>query len=363
MAIRKIVRPGKSAPVLCIDIRYRDASGRKRRYRRDAQVQTAAGARAEERRLLAYLGEHGELPQPIEEAPKTQAPAEKPSTFGDAVERFEESVLLLKKPSTRSSYQELLHSDALAQLLDKPLAEVDLGALVDVDVKLVKASVSSSRRRNFHVVVRSVLRAAVAEGRLAEMPKLPRLPRVGRAVVAAFPAAELPKVLAVASPSARLAIALAAYAGLRAGEVRGLRWGDVNLATRTLVVRRAITRREEAAPKSGHERLIPIAAPLLELLRASSSKDLTAPVAPTAHGKVWGESGLRQAFARACKRAGVGAHRFHALRHAFVTELFRRGAPAPAVQALAGHASLAVTERYAHVAERDLRSAIAALGQ
>src|SRR5262249_21930086 len=107
-------------------------------------------------------------------------------------------------------------------------------------------------------------------------------------------------------------------------------------------------KREEASPKSGHERLIPIAEPLFLLLEQVKVRKQDEPVAPAAHGKVWGESGLGQALERACNRIDLPAHRFHALRHTFVTELLRRGAAAHAVKALAGHSSLAVTERYAH---------------
>jgi integrase len=43
------------------------------------------------------------------------------------------------------------------------------------------------------------------------------------------------------------------------------------------------------------------------------------------------------------------------------TALFRKGVAAPTVQALAGHAHLTTTERYAHVARTDLKAAIARL--
>jgi site-specific recombinase XerD len=79
----------------------------------------------------------------------------------------------------------------------------------------------------------------------------------------------------------------------------------------------------------------------------------------TALGKVWGESGLNQAFKRALKRAGLRGWSFHDLRHFFVTELFRNGAPAVAIQQLAGHSDLATTQRYADLDANDLRSAIA----
>jgi hypothetical protein len=44
-----------------IDFRFRDKRGRPERYRRDARVQTAAGARAEAERLMRYAAEHGTL--------------------------------------------------------------------------------------------------------------------------------------------------------------------------------------------------------------------------------------------------------------------------------------------------------------
>jgi site-specific recombinase XerD len=82
-------------------------------------------------------------------------------------------------------------------------------------------------------------------------------------------------------------------------------------------------------------------------------------VAITARGKPWGEFGLNQAFGRAMKRAKLDGWSFHDLRHFFVTELFRNGASAVAIQQLAGHADLATTQRYADLDANDLRSAIA----
>jgi site-specific recombinase XerD len=44
-----------------------------------------------------------------------------------------------------------------------------------------------------------------------------------------------------------------------------------------------------------------------------------------------------------------------------VTELFRGGASAPAVQALAGHLHLSTTQKYAHMVRKDLKATIAIL--
>lgn len=51
----------------------------------------------------------------------------------------------------------------------------------------------------------------------------------------------------------------------------------------------------------------------------------------------------------------------HDLRHFFVIECLRAGAPAPDVQKLAGHRHLHVTQRYAHTDENSQRVAMAAL--
>jgi len=160
----------------------------------------------------------------------------------------------------------------------------------------------------------------------------------------------------------KVAIGLAAFAGLRRSEVIGLRWSDVDLKGNVITVRRAITRGEETTPKSGKPRPIPIAQPLLVMLEASamSKKSPWAPVAVTGAGKLWREYGLNQSLKRVQKRAGRSRASFHDLRHFFITELFRKGVSAPVVQQLAGHADLATTQRYVDMVASDLTATIAA---
>jgi hypothetical protein len=62
MTVRKETRRGE--PRLVIDINYTKRDGSRGRYRKDAQVQTLTAARAEDRRLLALLAQHGEPYEP-----------------------------------------------------------------------------------------------------------------------------------------------------------------------------------------------------------------------------------------------------------------------------------------------------------
>lgn len=105
----------------------------------------------------------------------------------------------------------------------------------------------------------------------------------------------------------------------------------------------------------------PVTEPLLGLLQEAGPRAGHELVANNTDGAPWGEFGLLLAFQRAQKKAGLLGSRFHDLRHFFVTSLFRAGAPAPAVQALAGHADISTTSRHAHLVQADLWAAVARL--
>lgn len=142
------------------------------------------------------------------------------------------------------------------------------------------------------------------------------------------------------------------------------RWADVDIEAGLLVVRLSCTKGETTTPKSGHERQVPLARQLAEMLRAARPQSARGLVATTSRGAQRAQCGLNQALKRAARKAGIeGAWRFHDLRHFFVTQLFRRGGGAPAVQALAGHLHLATTQRYAHVGDADLRETIGLLAR
>jgi integrase len=361
MTIRKVQRRGETR--LVVDITWKKNDGAQGRYRHDAEVQTMAAARAEERRILATLGQHGDAFDPKPE-PSTEESKLAPPTrlrFAEAVEVFQRTVAITKlKPSSRVGYDEVFRTRLLPRLGDLPIDRIGLDTMTELDAGMVEEGLSASRRRNVLICIRSVLRDAHGAGRLARLPTFPPLPKKGKKALVALRREQVEAILDASPWTWRLAFALAAFAGLRAGEVRALRWLDVDLVGRLLVVRLSRSKGTTSTPKSGHEREVPLAQPLLVLLRQAAEPKTTRDlVAQTSHGKPWKESGLLQAFRRAQKKAGIAGFRFHDLRHFFVTELFRRGGSAPAVQMLAGHLHLSTTEKYAHMVQNDLRATIA----
>ncbi|UJR83634.1 tyrosine-type recombinase/integrase [Sandaracinus amylolyticus] len=372
MPVRSVMRRGKRR--LFVDIRYTNREGKLDRFRRDAEVQTLAAARAEERRRLALIASTGSPYEPTEllaiarishgeSAGNPGSTIDVAKLFRDVVKDYLASFAPSQlKPSTRAGYEKALRKHLLPSLGELRVDQIDARRVRAIDSEMVRAGSKASTRRNVQAVLRSILcRYCVEAGMLDVPPALPRMPRVGVSIQHAMSVQDLRALLAAATPAERVAISLAAFAGLRAGEVRGLQWRDVDLDAARLVVRRAVSSGVEAPPKSGHERVVPLTPELVDVLRGAGPRDRSARVSLGPKGTPWTEHSLGAAFRRAQRRAGLEGWRFHDLRHFFVTHLFRAKAAAPAVQRLAGHLHLSTTQRYAHVAAIDLESAVAAL--
>lgn len=367
MTVRTVQRRGERR-ILVIDIRYRDKSGGKARYRHDAEVQTRAAATAEDRRRLAALAVTGspyEVAMPVAVEQVAAQPVSTAPTFAaTAADYLTAYAVSNLKPSTRAGYTKILNGYLLDKIGDMPIDKIDAAKVRDLDAGMVRRGAKPGTRRQMAIVIRSIVcRYAVEAGLLPSAPRLPALPSQGAKMPSTMARAEVDAVLAASTPGHRLAFLLAADAGLRAGEVRGLRRGDIDLEAGLLTIREARCRGVTAAPKSGHEREVPLSPRLRAALVELAKGDPRAPVSVTEAGTPWGEYGLLQAFKRALVRAGiVKPWRFHDLRHHFVTALFKGGVGANTVQALAGHANLATTARYAHTGRADARAAIAQLG-
>ena len=350
-SVRSELRDGRR--VLVIDFRYKDKDGRERRYRRDATVQTAAGARAEAERLKRLAAARGTL----------DVEPEVP-TFATYVEGdFARLVMVRFKASTREGYQGLLDmpEHGLVALLGRKRLDT-IGA---ADARAVEADALARKAKPRYALVclRTVLRSAVELGVLQAMPRLPRLPAKSEKLPAAPPLAVVVQTLAAAEGWLRVAIALAALAGLRCGEVRAIEVRDVDLEGGRLFVRRAYSADELGVPKGRDERAVPLTPLLASILtHACKGEAPTAPLAADDQGEALRESMVGGAWRRLQARLGIEPPwRFHSLRHFFGTTCLRGGANVEAVRRLLGHRDLASTTRYVHATERDLVTAVAAL--
>ncbi len=137
--------------------------------------------------------------------------------------------------------------------------------------------------------------------------------------------------------------------GIRLGELSKLRWNDV---------KDGVTHVRES--KSGKPRSIPQTGRIKGLvphLRGTAPLDqehvFSTPYAMI--GKRWNQ--CREALNKTDDPEWV----IHTLRHTFVSRLVQKGHNLRVVQELAGHSSLLITQRYAHLSPANLVSAISSL--
>ncbi len=234
----------------------------------------------------------------------------------------------------------------------------------DLSRRGLSAATAARRRAS----VRQFYRFALGEGWRTDDPSR-RLdaPKQGRSLPKTLSRDEIEALLAAAGAADSAAglrlIALVemAYAsGLRVSELLALRVEAVRRDPAYLIVR----------GKGGKERLAPLNTAAREAIKAwLDARDAVRK--PGAPDSVWlfpshGKSGhltprrFAQLLDQAAVSAGIDPARVspHVLRHAFATHLLEGGADLRVVQTLLGHADIATTQIYTHVAGDRLRQGV-----
>lgn len=164
---------------------------------------------------------------------------------------------------------------------------------------------------------------------------------------------ERERLLDSCSGMLKYVVLTAMLTGMRKSELQGLTWDDVRLDEGVITLRKT---------KNNEIRSIPISRELLPVLRSlRDSMPFTHHVFSKPDGRPYGN--WRKAFDSACIRAGVRDFRFHDLRHTFASYLAMAGHSAFTIQALTGHKTLAMVQRYTHLSNEYLRSAVDEIGE
>lgn len=152
-----------------------------------------------------------------------------------------------------------------------------------------------------------------------------------------------------------IGIALGLYAGLRRGEIFGLRWQDVDIDAGRLTIARSY----RLLPKSNKPRYLPLPVALVPLLRewrplCPETKERL--VCPVFHRGRWGMSTIslkgKHSLQTLFRSAGcaVPARPWHALRHTYASHYVMAGGNIMVLRQLLGHSSVETTQIYAHLA-------------
>lgn len=350
------------------EVRYRDTDGRQRTkggFRRKVDAQDFAHEVEVARRQGTLIN-----------------PQAANVSFNFVADAWLRSIEGRRKPKTVDGYAKLLRGHVRPAFGRRRITSI---SYADVD-SFVRGLEATGRRpgtvRNTFFVLKMVLDYAIKDGRLRSNPcatvDLPSpaspemlflTPEQVRTLVTAVD--ELTRRGSHHEPAYSLLVEFAAFTGLRAGEIEGLRVGDLDLRQDTVHVQRSVSRltgrRVITAPKTkAGRRVVVLPAFVATDLRTYLDDrflDRDAPVFVLANGRPLNYGTFYSLYFKRAVRAVLPDHlhglRFHDLRHSYASFLVEQGAHPKEMAELMGHSSVQITlDRYSHIMPR-LRSALA----
>ncbi len=242
-----------------------------------------------------------------------------------------------------------------------------LDAITTQAVQQMKGELSVKAAKtvnNVLTVLNVLLKTAVSWGVIDRMPCAVTLVRTTVRAMKFHDFASYERLVEAARQDGILAhvvVLLGGQAGLRCGEIMALEWKDVDLAQGQLTVARSDWKGQVTAPKGGKIRHVPLTSALAEALAGARHLRGTR-VLLDADRRPLTQKVVQGLVARVARRARVEPG-VHVLRHTFCSHLAMRGAPARAIQELAGHRDLTTTQRYMHLSPAALDAAIGLLDE
>ncbi len=341
------------------DIRVRLENGRLHRERVKAPGRTRAQALRWAKQREAHILRHGpQRKEPAKEAPAVEicvetVQAKRPPTvprFAEFVPRFMEDHVMANRlsPTTRRSYEGTINSH-----LNPVLGSTRLDRIGPRHIQALKRrEIAASTMNRVLKHLRVILNAAVKWGVLERAPEIKRVKQPERPPrFYDFP--EYRRLLRAArvNPVVYAGVRLAGDAGLRSGEMFGLRWENVFVKRGKIRVCANLVRApgvmQLRIPKGGKTRWAPISAPLERCLKSLERRGPY--VLAGRHGSYYSRNTFVWQLQRAQVAAGLEPSGPHILRHTFCSHLVLRGVHARTIQKLAGHADLSTTEAYMHL--------------
>ena len=270
------------------------------------------------------------------------------------------------KPSVIRSYDQGLRDHVLPKLGYMKLHELHRRDLQELADEMLSRGLDPSTIRNAIAPVRCIYRRAVSRGEIAVNPtsglELAAPQGVRDRIASPQEAAELIEALVERD---RALWATAFYSGLRAGEIQGLRWEDVDFSGGVIRVERAYDPKagEFVAPKSKKgRRSVPIPAVLrgflLEHQMRQGRRDGLVFGRDAEHpftgSNVWrrAHTAWKRMNAKRAKNElePIEPISLHEARHTFASLMIAAGVNAKALLTYMGHSSITITyDRYGHL--------------
>lgn len=295
---------------------------------------------------------------------------------------LEDAVRDTVKQTTFENYAYIVRQHLIPELGGVKLKDLKPDRVRRIYRKKLDSGLSSRTVRLTHTVLSKSLKQAVLDGVLPRnVCEAVKAPRDTKREMDPLSPAETRLFLGTAQGDRLEALYVVAIsAGLREGELLGLRWTDVDLERGAVRVRQQLTRTKDGLsftrPKCGKSRNVKLTERAVESLKDHHKRQNEE---RARLGSLWKNSGLvftstvgtpvdvgnltYRSFRPLLRRAGLSQVRVHDLRHTAATLLLGKGVVHPKiVQEMLGHSTITQTmDTYSHVLPDMQDGAVAAM--
>jgi integrase len=289
------------------------------------------------------------------------------ATFAEFLERWKTEVLTKQQPSSARAVRSHLKCYIVPQLGTLRLEDFGVENQQTFLTRVFEKGVSRKTVLNVLGTLSSVLSTARDWGYVCspiDVNKLRLPPRSARFEAPHFTLDQLQKILSIAEEPWRTLYCILTMEGLRAGEVLGLQWPDIDLERELLHVRRSAWYGKVQTVKSqASETVLPIPAALTAILKEYQAQWKPNPqgfLFATRNGRPPSSNKVVEYHLWAILDAlGIPRCGLHAFRHSHTALLLDSGATPKVVQRQLRHADARTTlEIYGHVVGDAHREAV-----
>ena len=286
---------------------------------------------------------------------------------------FLRQCFLSLKYSTAINYKQNIESWVPQYFFDKKLEQITQEDAYQLIFKYIPGhGATLGTRERVLIQIKKIMDAAVEEGLINANPfygmKVPT-PPLSRSVLDSQEASLLLHHARKASHKYYYLWALALLTGMRNGELYCLRWSNIDMITKTILVNSSWSYRNgHGLTKNNRNRTVPISeelhtillelkdlGPFQETLQGlnGSSHYIEDLVLPRMNEWRYGDQSL--ATRRFCQLIGITPVKFHDLRATFITNLLSQGVSLGKVMPIAGHKQASTTDGYLRFAGVDIQ--------
>lgn len=287
--------------------------------------------------------------------------------------------------NTVASYRQVAKSHVYPYLGNESVSTLSTSQAQEWIDKLVRKKLAQSTVDHARVVLRGMFGDLV---RLGDVPRNPvvgvRLPARKRSKKEVWSESEVREVVSTANrmyPMMAVYYKLALSTGMRPGEIRALKWSDIDLVSGVITCQRTVTRDENfrqivgTNTKTHRARSIAVPASTVKALQdhrksqverrlASELWAHTDLVLDRGDGHLVAQQTIRNRHVAICREADVPICRMHDLRHCAATLLLKAGVNVKIVSEILGHSNISMTlDTYSHVSVDMQRAATDLLGE